>query len=77
MNHYMILYCLDKQYCGWSERVAPVEDSERVTSCPECNSVALIYDKEHTDYIDDPTEKKTSDLILNLGLINPLPPQGD
>ena len=69
----MILYCLNKEICGWSERVAPVEDSKRVTTCPECNSVALIYDKDRTDYIEDPTEQKTTELILTFGLFRPLP----
>lgn len=69
----MILYCLDKEFCGWSERVAPVEDSERITSCPECNSIALIYSKDRTDYIEDPTEEQTTNIILTFGLLRPLP----
>ena len=73
MNYYMTLYCLNKDWCGWSEHVTPVDDSSRVTKCPECNSIALIYDKEHTDYISDPTDEKTTQLILTLGLISPLP----
>lgn len=73
MNHYMILYCLNKDICGWSERVDPVDDESRVSNCPECNSIALIYDKDQTDYIDDPTEQKTTELILTFGLIRPLP----
>jgi hypothetical protein len=69
----MILYCLNKEFCGWSERVALVEDSERITSCPECNSVALIYSKDQTDYIENPTEEQTIDIILTFGLVSPLP----
>lgn len=75
MNDYMILYCLNKEVCGWSERVAPVEDSKRVTTCPECNSVALVYDKDQTHYIENPTEKETTELILTFGLLSPLPSQ--
>ena len=72
MPDYMILYCLNKDLCGWSERVAPVEDTERVTSCPQCDSVALIYDRDCTDYIENPDEKNTSAIILNLGLVKPI-----
>lgn len=70
MPNYMILYCLDKQTCGWSERVEPVSDSERTARCPECGALALIYDKEHTDYISDPTDHATDNLILNLELLS-------
>ena len=69
MPDYMILYCLNKGLCGWSERVGLVSDDKRITSCPECGSIALIYDKDQTQYIENPDDENTISLIIKKGLL--------
>jgi|10_taG_2_1085330.scaffolds.fasta_scaffold486252_1 hypothetical protein len=69
MPNYMILYCLNKDLCGWSERVAIVTDDQRITTCPECDGMALIYDRDQTAYIENPTPQNTNPLLLSLGLV--------
>lgn len=72
MTNYMVLYCINKDLCGWSERIDPLPHDERVTSCPECDSLALVYDADQTHNIENFNSENTNKILLSLGLIKPL-----
>ena len=70
MPNYMILYCLDKQTWAGLRELNPSLTQKELLDAPNAGALALIYDKEHTDYISDPTDHATDNLILNLELLS-------